>query len=232
MTDALGRTQTASRSVVVGTGGSPIARIAFSPAQPRIGDTVFFNASQSTGTAGRAIVSYDWAFGDGTTGSGITVSHAYSIAATYGVTLTVTDDGGVTASTSTSVDVRTSEPIASFVFSPTAPTTTTAVQFNASASSAVSGRTITSYAWNFGDGSTATGVTPVHRFTAPGAYSVGLTVTDSSGEVGTRTVSVGVSAATSGSPNASFVFSPTAPTTATLVQFNGAIPSQRPGSTT
>ena len=222
VTDALGRTQTASRSVVVGTGGTPIARIAFSPAQPRIGDTVFFNASQSTGPAGRDIVSYDWDFGDGTTGSGVTVSHAYPVAATYGVTLTVTDEGGVTASTTTSVNVRTSQPVASFVFSPTAPTTATDVRFNASASSAVSGRTITSYASNLGDGFTATGVTPVHRFSTPGVYSVGLTVTDSAGEVGTTTVSVNVSDATSGSPNASFVFSPTAPTTATLVQFNGA----------
>ena len=38
------------------------------------------------------IASYGWDFGDGTTGAGPTVSHAYAATGSYPVTLAVTDD--------------------------------------------------------------------------------------------------------------------------------------------
>jgi PKD repeat protein len=54
------------------------------------------------------------------------------------------------------------------------------ITFNASASSAPDG-TIEHYAWSFGDGTTAEGVTPRHTYAAPGTYVVTLTVTDNDG---------------------------------------------------
>lgn len=53
--------------------------------------------------------------------------------------------------------------------------------------------TIVSYAWDFGDGGTATGSTAVHLYNAPDTYQVTLTVTDDAGQTGstTRTVAVG-----------------------------------------
>jgi len=57
-----------------------------------VGTPVTFNASSSTDNIG--IVSYEWDFGDGTTGTGITVNHTYANPGTYTVTLTVKDVAG------------------------------------------------------------------------------------------------------------------------------------------
>jgi PKD repeat protein len=61
---------------------------------------VTFNASLSTTNWNSTIqeeipiVSYEWNFGDGTTGRGLIANHAYNQEGTYNVTLTITDEGG------------------------------------------------------------------------------------------------------------------------------------------
>jgi 1A family penicillin-binding protein len=49
---------------------------------------------------------------------------------------------------------------------------------------------ITSYAWDFGDGSGGSGVTSSHTYTAPGNYTVTLTVTDAAGQTGSTSMPV------------------------------------------
>ena len=54
------------------------------------------------------------------------------------------------------------------------------IRFDGSRSSDPDG-TVASYSWDFGDGGTATGATPTHTYSSPGAYTVTLTVTDNLG---------------------------------------------------
>ena len=50
--------------------------------------------------------------------------------------------------------------------------------------------TVTSYAWDFGDGDTATGVHASHSYAQPGTYRVTLTVTDNTGTTGSATATI------------------------------------------
>jgi PKD repeat protein len=72
--------------------------------------------------------------------------------------------------------------------------------FNGTASSAYRG-TISSYSWNFGDGTTGDGATPTHTYAEPGTYTVSLSVTDSSG-CSNAVVFTGQTAYCNGSPAA------------------------------
>ena len=86
--------------------GPTVARFTFSPPNPSNNQDVFFNASSSTVSNG----TFAWDFGDGQTGSGVTVTHQYSPAGTFIVTLTVTSDSGVSSTASRTINVSTNLP--------------------------------------------------------------------------------------------------------------------------
>jgi PKD repeat protein len=79
---------------------------------------------------------------------------------------------------------------------------------------------VVSYAWNFGDGSTATGRTATHTYNGPGSFGVSLTITDTLGRSArtTRTVTVGQGQL----PVASFLASPSGPNVGQTVNFNAS----------
>jgi parallel beta-helix repeat protein len=156
----------------------PAVSFIYSPENPVVGDEVTFDASASADPDGE-IASWEWDFGDGNIGSGEIVTHSYSTAGDYTVTLTVTDDEGATDSVSKTVSVN-QPPIASFSYSPQKPIADGKIKFDASASADTDGK-ITSYDWDFGEGTTDSGKTAFHSYSTAGNYMVTLTVTDDDG---------------------------------------------------
>jgi PKD repeat protein len=149
---------------------------------------VSFDGTGSSDPDG-TIASYDWDFGDGNTGTGASPQHAYAAAGTYTVTLTVTDDAGDTdtASTTATIDAANQAPTAD-PNGPYSGTVGIAVTFDGSGSTDPDG-SIVAYDWDFGDGTTGTGVSPTHTYAASGTFTVSLTVTDDAGDSDTATTS-------------------------------------------
>jgi len=161
----------------------PVARFTYSPSMPLVTqEVVVFNASDSYDYYPGVVVSYFWDFGDGTNGTGVTVTHTYVDNGVYTVTLTVTDDDGLTDIDSQSITVLNRPPVASFTASATTVYTGEVIYFNASESYDPDG-SIVSYVWDFGDGNTTTVTSSVitHSYIAPGTYNVTLTVFDDDG---------------------------------------------------
>ena len=221
--------------VILPPAGTPTASFTFSPSPASLNVPLNFDASASLPGTNAILVSYQWNFGDGSSASGRTISKTFTTPGTFNVTLTVTNDRGLAASTTQVVSVgTTTAPTAAFTFSPTAPAVNQAVNFNAVASIAAPGRSIASYAWNFGDGSAAkTGVTSQHDFGAAGTYSVSLTVTDDVGQRSTasQAVTVASGGGGGGSTTAAFTFSPLTPSALQPVFFNASGSSATTGHT-
>ena len=165
----------------------------FTPTNPSDHQRVLFDASTSTSPANNPIVSYSWNFGDGGRGTGKTATHDYGSPNTYIVTLTIADGYGRSASTSQSITVGAGVgPTTAFTFSPTDPVPGSTVNFNGSGSRPAPGRTIVSYAWDFGDGTSGSGVQVSHRYPVLGNYTVTLVVTDDAGRTGVASQTVPV----------------------------------------
>jgi PKD repeat protein len=154
--------------------GAPVASFTPSATSGVAPLTINFTNS-STGT----ITAYAWNFGDGATSAAANPSHAYAAAGSYSVSLTVTGSGGSNTQTKANlitVSAPTSAPVASFSASLTSGAAPLAVLFNNTSTG-----TISSYAWNFGDGTTSSAQSPSHTYATAGTYSVSLTVTGSGG---------------------------------------------------
>jgi PKD repeat protein len=145
-----------------GAANMPPVADANGPYDGTVGVPVSFDGTGSTDPEG-AILTNDWDFGDGNTGT------------------------GPSAGTTATIGVGNQPPVAD-AGGPYMGTIGQPVIFDATGSMDPDG-TITAYMWDFGDGKTGTGPTPSHSYAADGVYNVTLTVTDDAGatdSAGTR----------------------------------------------
>jgi KaiC/GvpD/RAD55 family RecA-like ATPase/PKD repeat protein len=199
---------------------SPVAQFTESARTVETGTFVQFNASNSYDPNG-TITTYFWDFGDQTNATGVVVSHKYVQYGNYTVTLTVTDNDGSSNSTSineTIINSALSSPVAQFTESARTVETGTFVQFNASNSYDPNG-TITTYFWDFGDQTNATGVVVSHKYVQYGNYTVTLTVTDNDGSSNSTSINEAI---VNSSTIASFTILPTQPSLGDLITFNAS----------
>ncbi len=129
-----------------------------------------------------SVVSWNWDFGDGGNSSAQNPVHTYTADGSYTVTLTVTDNGGDSDSTSQLVTVSSppvgnTPPVANFSYS----CNRLNCVFDSSDSDDDNG--ITAYSWNFGDNSPLSDEpNPTHDYSSQGNYTVTLVIWDADGE--------------------------------------------------
>ncbi|MCP4681711.1 MAG: PKD domain-containing protein [Desulfobacterales bacterium] len=145
------------------------------------------NATDRDGT----ITDYKWDFGDGTTGSGQTVSHIFTSPDTFLVTLTVTDNDGDTSSATITISTVNLLPQVSISASPINGGHPLTVSFSGTAVDPDG--SIAGYEWDFGDGSSGAGQSLSHTYTSVGTFLVTLTATDDDGGAGVDTMQITVS---------------------------------------
>ncbi len=156
---------------------APVAKIDGPSAVP-VGAAAHFDASQSSGATGQ-IQTWRWNFGDGATAEGPTVDHVYRAAGAYVIRLAIETDATASECNVTAVQhyvVANAPPVAD-AGKDRLVGVNQEVLFDGSGSSDPDGA-ITSWAWDFGDGTQASGMNVRHRYPASGQFPVTLTVTD------------------------------------------------------
>jgi PKD repeat protein len=208
--------------VILPPASTPTAAFIVTPSTVSANLPITFDASSSQPGAGASqIATYSWAFGDGATATGKVVTHTYASGNNFAVTLTVTNDRGLSASSTQQLAVGAGAlPTPLFTVSPAQPAVNEPVFFNASTSTPGAGHsTITSYRWSFGDGQSGSGQTVSHSYAAAGAYTVQLTVTDEAGQSNTSS-GTSITVGNAPTPSAKFTFSPAAPIVGDVVIFD------------
>jgi len=145
-----------------------------------------FDASSSSDPNGH-ITLYEWDFGDGTNASLTTpiIAHQYAKMNNYMVSLKVWDDGTAKLpprNTTYSFNVGIQTEVCAKIVMPDHAQVGTIVSLSGAKSFSFNGtNTIANFAWDFGDGTQGSGVSPTHTWTIPDTYTVTLQVKDSGG---------------------------------------------------
>lgn len=163
---------------------APVASLS-GPAKIHVEDQASFDCIGSTDSDG-LINRCSFDFGDGTpVVEGVRrTSHAYAVAGTYAVTLTVRDSGGATATDALRITVVANNLPIAVLQGPDRGGTGTPLTFTGSDSRDDDGRVVT-LVYDFGDGVTVGGTglqTVIHSYNNAGTYTVSLMVFDDRGD--------------------------------------------------
>ncbi len=192
-TDTAGNTATATRTVTVNAipNVAPTAVASATPTTATEGSVISFNASGSSDSDG-SIASYEWKEGSVVLSIAQSFTKNNFTVGTHTITLTVTDDDGVTDSTTVMVTVNAVPNVAPTAVATVSPATATegsVISFNASGSSDSDG-SIASYEWKEGSVVLSTAESFTKSDFTVGTHTITLTVTDDDDATAADTVVV------------------------------------------
>jgi PKD repeat protein len=180
----------------------PIAQATGTPTSISPGQSVAFSSAGSSAPSG-SIASYNWGFDDQFSGSSNNSwepnpSHTFFQPGTFHVTLTITDEVGLTATAPVTVtvtplpvalptaNIKDQPPPAEFYAA-------ASVSFDGDGSKDHNQDPVVGYEWDFGDPAypaKGSGSNTTHEYRTPGTYTVRLTVEDSGGRKASTTQTV------------------------------------------
>ena len=192
VTDNSGTSASTSATVTVVADKPPVAALSVSLTFPTTPTTAAVSTSGSydpDGTIASTVIN----FGDGSAAvSAASANHIYNVPGTYTITATVTDNAGL-SSTTTSMLVLTADKPPTAAISVSASTAYGPATITAStAGSSDPDGTVAGSSINFGDGTSATGPAATHTYPNAGTYTLTSTVTDNQGLSSTATTTVTV----------------------------------------
>lgn len=160
----------------------------------------------SDSTDDQAVSSYVWDFKDGNTTTAVNPLYTFNQPGNYEVELKVSDAAGLTDTKSITItvtSVQNEAPVARIFTNITSGDVPLNVQFTGDQSS--DDNAVSSYFWDFKDGSTANSANPFHTFNSTGNYLVELTVQDADGLSNTVGVNITVSEPVTNAPPGFYV---------------------------
>ncbi len=238
--DVDGGTDTTTKTITV-VNSAPVARLDASPVSGPRGLAVTFDGSATSDADGAPdLASYEVDFGDGTpvaSGAGLppaSLLHTYADKGSYTATLTVKDDEDATDSTTESITVTNTAPVAALAAAPVTGPRGLEVTFDGSGSSDPDGSAdLASYELDFGDGTpvqTGSGLPDAsieHTYADKGSYTATLTVKDEGDATDSATKSITV---TNTAPVAALAAAPVSGPRGLEVTFDGSGSSDPDGS--
>ena len=138
------------------------------------GTATAFTQTSAIGQGG-LITNYNWNYGDGNVGTGFSANHVYATPGSYTAQLIVVSSAGCSDTLTQNVAVNASPVLDSvLVTNACFPNPTNYQAF-------VSGVTVGSYQWNFGNNAQGNGANVTHTYAAPGTYYYQLLVNSTQG---------------------------------------------------